>query len=225
MTAGIYVINPNSLIHVTDAIRDALAHIPTLPGIRLECLTLHEGPPGIQTQRDADAVILPLCQRVTELEHDAASFVLACFSDPGLHAVRETTRKPVFGIGEAAMFSACMRGQRIGVIAVGASSIPRHMRYFASMGLQHRVVRERAAGFTVAEVADPARSLQRLIEVGRQLRDEDGADVVVLGCAGMAAMQEPMEDALGIPVVEPCRAAAGMAIGRLLAAAPWSESA
>lgn len=226
MSAPLYVINPNSLAGVTAGIQKALAHVPELPGIRIECLTLDEGPAGILSQYDADQVIMPLCKMVERLDDHAAGFVIACFGDPGLHAVRERTRKPVLGIGESSILCASQKGQRIGVIAVAASSIPRHLRIFSALGLfGNRVVAERAVGLTVAQVADPEASLRRLVEVGRQLRDVDGADVVVLGCAGMAYAQSALEDALGIPVVEPCRAAVGMALGRILTAAPTAENA
>ncbi len=55
----------------------------------------------------------------------------------------------------------------------------------------------------------------RMVEVGRTLRDGHGADVVLMGCAGMARFRAPLEDALGIPVVEPTQAAATMAVGRV----------
>ncbi|QEI05079.1 Asp/Glu racemase [Pigmentiphaga aceris] len=217
MTQTLYVINPNSLERVTEGIDRALDGLRALPGLPIECLTLKEGPPGIQTQRDADSTITPLGTLVERLEDSAAGFVIACFSDPGLHSVRERTRKPVLGIGESGMLAAFMRGQRIGVIAVAATSIPRHLRYFGAMGLSARLANERAVGFTVAEVADPALSLAKMISTGKQLRDEDGADVLVMGCAGMAQMRRPLEDACGLPVIEPCQATVGMAIGRLLA--------
>jgi len=51
--------------------------------------------------------------------------------------------------------------------------------------------------------------------VGQALRDVQRADVVVMGCAGMASYREPLEKTLGIPVVEPTRAAVTMAIGRV----------
>jgi Asp/Glu/hydantoin racemase len=218
MTQTLYVINPNSLERVTEGIDRALEGLRVLPGLEIKCLTLKEGPPGIQTQRDADSTIAPLGALVESLEPTAAGFVIACFSDPGIHSVRERTKKPVLGIGESGMLAAFMQGQRVGVIAVAATSIPRHLRYFGALGLLGRLANERAVGFTVAEVADPALSLAKMISTGKQLRDEDGADVLVMGCAGMAQMRKPLEDATGLPVIEPCQATVGMAIGRLLTA-------
>jgi Asp/Glu/hydantoin racemase len=37
-----------------------------------------------------------------------------------------------------------------------------------------------------------------------------------MGCAGMARFRQPLEEAVGIPVVEPTQAAAAMALGRVL---------
>jgi len=54
-----------------------------------------------------------------------------------------------------------------------------------------------------------------VVEVGAALRDTDGANVVVMGCAGMARYRKPLQDAIGIPVVEPTQAAVAMAIGRV----------
>jgi Asp/Glu/hydantoin racemase len=54
-----------------------------------------------------------------------------------------------------------------------------------------------------------------MTEVGQALRDDHGADVLIMGCAGMAPYREPLEKALGIPVVEPTQAAVTMAVGRV----------
>ena len=66
---------------------------------------------------------------------------------------------------------------------------------------------------SVAETASGPGTLAKMIEVGRALKDEDGAGAIVMGCAGMARMRKPLEDALGIPVIDPTQAAATMALG------------
>src|ERR1700685_4397632 len=98
--ATIYVINPNSTQSVTDGIDEALDPLRSDDGPEIECLTLTEGPPGIQSQRDVDGVVAPLLKRAPALENQAAAFVIACFSDPGLHSLREQSAQPVFGIAE-----------------------------------------------------------------------------------------------------------------------------
>jgi Asp/Glu/hydantoin racemase len=58
-----------------------------------------------------------------------------------------------------------------------------------------------------------------MIVIGKELRDEDGADVIVMGCAGMARHRAPLEAALGVPVIDPTQAAVAMALGTVLFAA------
>jgi Asp/Glu/hydantoin racemase len=70
-------------------------------------------------------------------------------------------------------------------------------------------------GLQVTELADAGRTRERLIATGRQLVNDHGAHVVVMGCAGMAQYRRALEDAIGVPVVEPTQAAAGMALARV----------
>jgi Asp/Glu/hydantoin racemase len=72
---------------------------------------------------------------------------------------------------------------------------------------------------SVAEVASGEQTLDRMIEVGGELRDKDAADVIVMGCAGMARHRQPLEAALGVPVIDPTQAAVAMAIGAVQFAA------
>ncbi|MFX6182841.1 aspartate/glutamate racemase family protein, partial [Acinetobacter baumannii] len=78
--------------------------------------------------------------------------------------------------------------------------IPRHLRYLRQMALMDRLAGDRALEMSVAETATGDQTLDRMIEVGRQLKDLDGAGVIVMGCAGMARHRKPLEAALGIPV-------------------------
>jgi allantoin racemase len=44
------------------------------------------------------------------------------------------------------------------------------------------------------------------------LTETHGADVLVMGCAGMARYRAALEETLGVPVIDPTQAAVGMAI-------------
>jgi Asp/Glu/hydantoin racemase len=211
----ILVINPNSTVSVTRAIEDAMAPLRIPGGSEIACLTLDEGPPGVESQTDADSVIQPLCRVIREQEPDAAAFVIACFSDPGLFSAREATAKPVLGIAECGILTALTLGHRFGVISILARSVPRHLRYIAAMGLGQRLAGDLPIGLGVTELADARMTLTRMVDVGRRLRDGHGADVLVMGCAGMARYRSDLEEALQVPIVEPTQAAVTMALGRV----------
>jgi allantoin racemase len=214
MGETIFVINPNSTAAVTRGIDRACEPLRMAGAPRIECVTLADGPPGIQTQRDVDGVVAPMLRLIAELDPRAAAFVIACFSDPGLHSARETTRRPVLGIMECGILTALTLGQRFGVIAILPTSIPRHLRTINAMGVSSRLANERAVGLPVVELADESKTSSRMIEVGKQLAT-DGANSIVMGCAGMAQYRDRVEQAAGVPVVEPTQAAVAMAIGRV----------
>jgi Asp/Glu/hydantoin racemase len=208
----ILVINPNSNEAVTRGLEDALRPFSFPQGPEIECRTLAEGPFGIESQADVDSVALPL-RRMVEGENRADAFVIACYSDPGLHVCREGTTRPVFGIAECGVLTALARADSFGVIAIKSRSIPRHIRYLRQMGLTDRLAGERPLEMSVAETASGEGTLERMITIGTELRDADGARAIVMGCAGMARHRKPLEEALGIPVIDPTQAAVAMALG------------
>ncbi len=208
----IRVVNPNSNEAVTRSIDAALDALRFETGPEIVCTTLAEGPFGIETQADVESVVMPL-RALVAADNSSDAFVIACYSDPGLHVCREGTARPVFGIAECGVLTALARAGRFGVIAIGQRSIARHMRYLRQMALIDRLAGERPLEMSVAETAGGERTLQRMIEVGRQLKEEDGAEAVVMGCAGMARHRRPLEDALAIPVIDPTQAAVTMALG------------
>jgi Asp/Glu/hydantoin racemase len=211
-TQRIRVINPNSNEAVTRGLDAALEPLRFADGPEILCSTLAEGPFGIETQSDVESVVMPL-RRMVQADNSSDAFVIACYSDPGLHLCREATTRPVFGIAECGVLTALTRGGRFGVIAISQRSIARHMRYLRQMGLTERFAGERPLGMTVAETAGGEKTLERMVDVGRQLKQQDGAETVIMGCAGMALHRKPLQDALGIPVIDPTQAAVAMALG------------
>jgi len=208
----ILVINPNSNPAVTQGLEEALKPLGFDGGPEVVCQSLAEGPFGIESQADVDGVAMPL-RKLVEGDNSSAAFVIACYSDPGLQVCREGTTRPVFGIAECGVLTALARAETFGVIAIAQRSIPRHMRYLRQMGLTERLAGERPLNMSVAETASGEGTLARMIEIGRALRDEDGARAIVMGCAGMARHRRPLEDALGIAVIDPTQAAVTMALG------------
>ena len=95
-SGDILVINPNSNPAVTAGMDQALEALRFAEGPAIRCATLAEGPFGIESQRDVEAVALPLA-RMVEADNAADAFVIACYSDPGLHLCRVGTRRSLPG--------------------------------------------------------------------------------------------------------------------------------
>ncbi len=211
----IYIVNPNSSQVVTDGIDRAVDPMRAASPVAIQARTLAEGPAGIESQAHVDGVVAPLLAHCSALEDSVSAFVVACFSDPGLAALREQSARPVLGIAESAVLTAMTLGQRFGIVSILSKSVPRHMRYLGAMGVMDRLAGDMPLELGVAELADQDRTFERLKTVGAALRDQNGADVLILGCAGMTAFRTDLEAHLNLPVVEPCQAATAMAIGRV----------
>ena len=207
---SVFVINPNSSATVTAAIDRSVAPWRGAGGIDLQCVTMDDGPAGIVTQSDADRAGMRVTRFVEERQNGAAGFVIACFSDPGIRAAREATRLPVVGVGEAGMLAALAAGYRVGVVAISSKAIPRHLHYWRALGLDGRVVAERAIDLPVADSGNASIALNAMIAAARALRDQDRADVILLGCAGMGGLRAAVQAEVGLPVIDPCQAGAAL---------------
>ncbi len=216
--APIVVLNPNSTRAVTDALSDALEPMRLAGGPAIECATLAGAPAGIETDADVASVVEPICDFFRARQGEASAFVIACFSDPGIDAARRTIGRPIFGMAESGYLSALSRGDRFGVISILPGAVERHRRHIERIGVGARLAADLPIGLGVTELADAERAFGRLCETGRALRDEHRADVVLLGCAGMAQYRRRLEEELELPVVEPVQAAVTLALGAVLEA-------
>ena len=210
--ARILVVNPNSSSACSDGISAALAPFRLPGGPSIDVVTLREGPPAIYDWRDWHCVVEPLCRLVEREPADA--YVIACASDPGIEAVRAATPRPVFGVFRCAVAAAVTRAERFGVVAIVDASKARHMAALRAMGLDGRLAAEFALNVTMETLLEPSAARARLIDAARACADA-GAGAIILGCTGMAHHRAAIEDAAGIPVIEPCQAAAGIVMAAL----------
>ena len=218
MSQTLFVINPNSTQAVTDHISLAVEPFRTAGGPKIVCETLKSGPPGIESQAHVDGISEKLIEYfAAHPQHAGAdAVVLACFSDPGFHAMRETLACPVYGSAECAYLTAAATADRFGVISILSRAVPRHKRQVRLMGLEHKLAEDLAIEIGVVDLAQEDITFARMREVGGTLKSKHGAKVVIMGCAGMARYRARLEDALDIPVIDPTQAAVSIALGQVL---------
>lgn len=210
---ALFVINPNSTQAVTTAMDQSLEALRLEGAPELRCVTLEDGPPGIETDEHIRDVVEPLIGLVRRLDSQALGFVDACFSDPGLAELRSATQKPIYGIAECAYRFAAEHYRRFGVVSILEVSVVRHRQHIARLGLLEHLAGDRAIDQGVTELGgDTQAALSRMSQVGKALRDRDRAQAVILGCAGMARFRGPLENSLSIPVIDPVMVAVEVAI-------------
>lgn len=208
----ILFVNPNSDELVTAGIAAALE--PFAAAHRFETIRIAHGPATISSDEDAHRGGLDLLAAARE-RGDARLIVSACFSDPGVDLLR-AAGFPAFGLQEASLLTACARADLFGIVALSPRAIPRHRRRIAQLGLLPRMAGELPlSGASAREAGTSDAVFAETIAVGEALKAR-GAGAIVLGCAGFAPRRAALEEALGLPVIDPVLAAAGMALGMVL---------
>jgi allantoin racemase len=208
------IVNPNTTAAMTRAIA-AVAAKAARPDTIIRTTESAFGPPSIEGAYD-DAFAVPgLLERIKEGEQESAdAHIIACFDDTGLDAARAFAKAPVVGIGEAGFFAAAMLAHRFSVVTTLARSVPVIENNMLRYGLDRRCARVRAAEVPVLELESPASGARRKIadEIARAL-PEDGAEAIVLGCAGMADLAASLGEEFSVPVIDGVAAAVVMAEG------------
>ena len=218
----VIVINPNSTAAMTATMTDAAR--AAAPDLRFEGWTSYRGPPAIQGPEDGEAASPPLLDLVADAARTgAAGIVIGCFDDTALDAAAQAAPCPVIGIGQAAFHACAMRGWRFSVVTTLAVSIPVIDANIRRYGLGGGLGRVRASDVPVLDLEKrPDAAAAAILTEVRAAIAEDGADAVVLGCAGMARVTRRIRAAVDRPVIDPVEAAAGAM--RWLAAGPsWGR--
>lgn len=194
----ILVINPNSDPEMTDVIQKAAANFA---GDDFEVASeLTRGAPKfIETYEDEIKAAPGMIQLLRENEDKFDAFIIACHDDPNLDTMKEITKKPVVGIGEASMKIASMLGHRFSVVSTSKHSIPIKEALVRKYHLQEvlssvRAPKDDMGGWSGEE--------GKYMEAAKLAIKEDMAEVIVLGCAGMAGLDKRLEEKLGVPVLD-----------------------
>jgi allantoin racemase len=208
----ITVINPNTAPELTATITTA-ARAVAAPGVMVTGVSPAVGVPSVESHAEEAIAAVGILDLVRSCQPDTDAYVIACFGDTGVAAARELASCPVVGMTEAALHTACLLAHRFVVITLPPRTIAHSERVIAHLGLGDRCT-VRAVDVDVDElVGGSAHLLDAFARTARTAIDLDGAEAVVLGCAGLADLVEPLIAALDVPVIDGVAAAVGIAAG------------
>lgn len=207
----ILVINPNTTQSMTDAIGEAARKVAQ-PSTDIVAISPKRGPRSIEGYMEDYVAAVATLETLVENRGKYDAFVIACYGDPGLHAARELMDEPVIGIAEASMHMACLVAHRFSIVSVIHRIKPFLEDMVRMSGLEDRCASVRTTDLAVLDIEkdfDKARAI--LVAESRRAMDEDGAEAICLGCAGMGPLDKAMQAELGIPVLDGTGCAVKMA--------------
>jgi allantoin racemase len=210
----ILVINPNSTASMTAQIAES-ARRCAFPGTLIEAATARGTPASIEGHADEAMAVPAMLDLIRGGEVQGVdAYVIACFDDPGLAAAREIARGPVVGICQAGVHVAATIASRFSIVTTLPRSVPIIEDLVAGYGAAHRCRSVRSVNMPVLALEqDPDTCERRLLHEIRAARDQDGAEAVLLGCAGMSELCARLQDQTGIPVIDGVSAAVKLSEG------------
>lgn len=211
----ILVLNPNTSATMTAEVA-AAARSAARPGTEITCLHPRFGAEAIDSAAESYLSAVGVMDIVATLL-DAGTFafdavVLAGFGEHGRDALAEMVTVPVLDIAECAGHVACLLGRRFSVVTTLARSIAPIEDRLRLAGLDARCASVRACGLATADVdADPGGAVAAIVAEAARAVTDDGADVICLGCAGMAGVTAAISAKVGVPAVDGVAAAVALA--------------
>jgi len=177
-------------------------------GVYLDFESLRQGPYFIETEENERSAVPDLLRVIKEGEEKGYDgIVINCFGNPGLEEARKLVRTPVIGAGEASFLKIKELEKRFSVLTTVEEAVRRVKRNARKCDVERFLVSVRPLGMHVLELSQKKRLRKALVIEGKKAVQEDHAEVVVLGCTGMAGNADWLSKKLGVPVIDPAKAA------------------
>ena len=181
------------------------------PDTVIEVVSIKHGPETIEQPLDELLAGPAILEEVVLSEHEGADAVIIdCALDPSLSALREAVGIPVVGAGQSAFALAITLGDTFSVLSPLKSLLPAYKRRIREYGLNFALASVRCLDFGILDLLSPE-AADAFVREGRAAVEEDGAEVLVLGCTGMSPAIPKLQEQFEVPVIDPAATAILMA--------------
>ncbi len=208
----INLINPNTCQGMTDAISVSAAAV-ALPSTNIFAVNPSNGPMSIESAFDetiASAALLDVIKEGEDKNVDA--HIIACFGDPALDAAREIATVPVIGIAEAAFKFASIIAHKFAIVTTMRRTLPMSYHLLERYGYQNHCCSVRASDVPVLDLENISDETYQVLKADCLAAiNEDGAEAIVLGCAGMSNLVSRLNSELPVPIIDGVAAAVKLA--------------
>ncbi|OED43022.1 Asp/Glu/hydantoin racemase [Chromatiales bacterium (ex Bugula neritina AB1)] len=203
----IHLVNPNTTESMTVKAAEAARKVAAA-GTEVVHSQPEYGPVSIEGYYDEVFAVPGMLDQIAAFDPTVDGHIIACFDDTGLDAARTIAHGPVVGICEAALCTAAMIANSYSVVTTTSRSVPALIHLVHKYGAERRCVNVRASDVLVLALEDSTSPARELIEAEiKAAMSEDGAEAIVLGCAGMADLASQLSDQFGLPVIDGVSAA------------------
>ncbi|MFC9978844.1 aspartate/glutamate racemase family protein [Gordonia sp. NPDC127522] len=209
----ILVANVNTTVSMTEAIADSARSVAS-PGTEIVGITPRFGADSCEGNFESYLAAIAVMDAILAYPEPYDAVIQAGYGEHGREGLQELLEVPVVDITEAAASTAMYLGHRFSVVTTLDRTVPLIEDRLKLAGLDQRCASVRASGLGVLELeSDPARAVKAIVEQSTRAVTDDHAEVICLGCGGMAELEEQVREATGVPIVDGVRAAVTIAEG------------
>jgi allantoin racemase len=219
------ILNPNTSATMTDTILE-VARADAPADVSIDALEPSRGPASVEGRFDEVVSAYWTMEAVLPIADRYDGLIVACYGPhPLIGALREVLSQPVVGIMEASILHALLLGERFSIVTTSDRWRPLLQEGLRALSVEARCASVRSTGLAVLDLERlPAELVrERLCAAAYEALEQDGAEVICLGCAGMAGLDEAMRQATGVPVVDGVRAAVALLTGLVRTGARTSK--
>lgn len=207
----ILVVNVNTTESMTHTIAEQARSVAA-PGTEIVGLTPFIGADSVEGNYESYLAAVAVMDRVLAYDEPYDAVIQAGFGEHGREGLQELLDVPVVDITEAAAHLAHLLGYRYSVVTTLDRTVPLIEERLLLAGLLSHCASVRASGLSVLELEEsPERAVAAIVEQAKAAVHDDRAEVIVLGCGGMAGLDREIGEATATPVVEGVAAAVKLA--------------
>lgn len=202
------VINPNTSWDMTEGIRITAERVFQSPW-KFTVVNAPAGPESLESWRDyqlAGAAVMPLLEENRGVD----GIVLGCFGDPGLYALKEISPVPVIGIAEASISMALLLGGKFGILAAMTRAVTLMDSMVHTYGLDDRYAGTVPLDMRVLNLEEDHQGTLAVLERASLELVKRGADVLLLGCAGLTGFTADLTQRVPVALIDPVEAGCRM---------------
>lgn len=198
----ILVVNPNTSKEMTEDIRKTINRIKD-NNINIDVVCPDFGPESLESFYDYTLAGFGVIKLLKKLKIKYDGILIACFGDPCLYAIKEMMDCPVIGIAESSIASSILMGQKFSILVALEKAVPLMKDMVNQYSLSGRIASVLSVNTSVLEIErNKEESIKKLVSLSKKAI-EDGAEVIILGCAGMTSMKKEIEKLTEVPIIDP----------------------
>ncbi|WP_416362823.1 aspartate/glutamate racemase family protein [Pseudomonas sp. NFX183] len=207
----ILVVNVNTTESITETIAQQARAVAS-PGTEIVGLTPYFGAESVEGNFESYLAAIAVMDRVMAYDQPFDAVIQAGYGEHGREGLQELLDVPVVDITEAAASTAMFLGHAYSVVTTLDRTVPLIEDRLKLAGLYQRCASVRASGMAVLELEeDPLAAMEAIVRQAERAIHDDKAEVICLGCGGMAGLDEQIRQRTGVPVVDGVTAAVTIA--------------